>query len=131
MTVLTKSVFETFAIAAMTSGIAYTWVNYLTQPGEIFGFVRKQWNLWKYAAGQRALIDPDPEDELTPMERKAERDAIFNFVSKPLFDCHRCVAGQLTLWVGFFAIRPYGVVEHIAAICWAIIFTEIISKVAR
>lgn len=142
MVVLTHYLWLILLIVA-NSGGAYTWVNYLTQPGELFGFVRKAYNNRTAALAEAAYMECPGEDVAKKTECYQSVVSRREFIAKPLFSCHRCVAG----WVGIisymliaifnklepehFHIYSYRPVEHLVVVLWSILGTEFIARILR
>jgi hypothetical protein len=52
------------------------------------------------------------------------------YLFKPLIECSKCVAGQISLWAyPFFYSYNYNLFEHIYSICQAILFALVIKLI--
>lgn len=90
------------------SVIAYTWINFLVMPNEIFGFISR-W-FWGFAN----KLDP------------CRKYKFFRFISKPLFDCEYCLSGQIALWYSVIIFDT--VLQSITGIFISIFATRVITK---
>ena len=99
----------TILFLALLSGIAAdTYVNILTQPGNVLDF----WARWLYGLRDRWLSrEPDEYSD-----RYQRRMALAERLLKPVLTCAKCVGG----WIGFFAYlyafyafsMPYKLILH-------------------
>lgn len=94
-------------LLSVSAGLAAdTYVNILTQPGQVLAF----WARWLYAlkekfvmhgqppANEHGVTFATPEDSATYLHRMA----VSEYILKPLLTCVYCVGGQLGFWLSVY-----------------------------
>jgi hypothetical protein len=96
-------------LLSVSAGLAATtYVNILTQPGQVLAFWAR-FLYWIRDASVGTTPDQFDEGDEGPeaAQRYAERWQRAEWVLKPLLTCVYCVAGQLGFWLSTYAFYSY------------------------
>ena len=100
---------ELYFLCFVLAVVAFTWVNYLVSSGDILSFIPQLY--WR-------IVNPD--------------NTVAENVGKVLFQCEKCLSGQLALWLYLFLVvkgRDYCVSEHFLFTIFTIFVTGWMSTI--
>lgn len=96
-------------LLAVSCGLAAdSYVNILTQPGQVLAF----WAKWLYALKEQWALMAIPESG--DLSGYNERIRIADYILKPILTCVYCVGGQMGFWLSlYFFLQCFTVFESI------------------
>lgn len=97
--------------------VAQVWVFKLTQPDNIFYFVRK----WLWRLADWYSIDKEGNTNTAKYQRAA-------YLLKPVIDCEHCVTGQIALWFSICYGYGHSILYYIVFISTSIFITQLHRK---
>ncbi len=115
---------------SISAGLAATtYVNILTQPGQVLAF----WARWLYTLRDwyiepkrefREYIDGLPDDTIFfDAEKKSQkrRERIADYLLKPILTCVYCVGGQVGFWLSVYVSCSYFTFDFLISLLTAVL----------